>query len=35
MGQFALILVDEVHILGEDRGAALEAVRVPILIRMP
>lgn len=26
MGQFAVVLIDEVHTVGEERGAALEAV---------
>lgn len=34
MGQFALILIDEVHVLGEDRGAALEAVSKPVLFKL-
>eukprot|EP00899_Mesostigma_viride_P027853 jgi/Mesvir1/8252/Mv12524-RA.2 len=36
-GDIALILIDEVHILGEDRGAALEALvnRIKILSKAP
>lgn len=35
MGQFSLILIDEVHTVGEERGAALEAVRHPPLAFPP
>ena len=32
MGQFSVILIDEVHTVGEERGASLEAVTLPLVL---